>query len=152
MNQNLTPIKSRWKTLARLWCEPSFTTRCDHSLRYLKFNAIPSHNVVRGRTTIAQYIYEKDVRFLSLIFSSENMSKCRINSCDVVRWYLDTLQSQARVVDMTKPTKTSYETSLETSFNVTRWSPIPQNLPIAGSQSYDVLRPGLTVALKPEPW
>ena len=50
--------------------------RCDHSLRYLKFSARPSHNVLRGRTTIAQDLYEKDVRCLSLIFSGENMSKC----------------------------------------------------------------------------
>ena len=59
--------------------------RCDHRLRYLKFNARHSHNVVRGRTTIAQDLYEKAVRCLSLIFSGENMSKCRMNSYDVVR-------------------------------------------------------------------
>ena len=42
--------------------------RCDHSLRYLKLNALPWHNVVRGRSTIAQDIYEKAVRCISLIY------------------------------------------------------------------------------------
>ena len=42
---------------------------CDHSLRDIKFNVRPSHNVARGHTTIAQDIYEKSIWCLSLICS-----------------------------------------------------------------------------------
>ena len=65
--------------------ERCLKARCTHTLRYLKLNVRPSHNVVRGRTTITQDVYEKAVRCLSLIFSGENMYECRMNSYDVVR-------------------------------------------------------------------
>ena len=55
---------------------------CHRSLRYLKLNARPSHNVVRGCTTIAHYIYEKAVRCLSLIF--------RVRTCINVVWIATT--------------------------------------------------------------
>ena len=87
----LRTIYPRWSTISQtspiaggVRC---LNARCDNSLRYIKLNARPSHNVVRGRTTIAHDIYKKTVLCISLIFSGENMSKCRMNSYDVVRWY-----------------------------------------------------------------